>query len=139
MARSLESLKSSVRAIDHKLENLRIDAALLVGVLPLKPGRRFWVATEIDWDDPKIPEDLHENYFSLVEKRYVLNYQAEKMEAEQKNELPRFEAEQIAYKWLNILGDDGNNWLIEHHLTTISLTEAILKNPNFLEEVISND
>ena len=46
--RTLEDLKSSLRAVNHKLDNLRIEAAQIVGVLPLKPDCKFWVATEID-------------------------------------------------------------------------------------------
>ena len=137
MDRSLEDLRSSVRAIEHKLDNLRMDAAIAVGVLPLKPGHKFWVATEIDWDDPKIPREIHDKYFSLLDKRYELNYQAARREAEEKNELPRFEARQVAYGWLKILGDKSDAWLIEHHLTTITLTEEILNNPGFLEEVMN--
>lgn len=136
MNRSVEDLKSSVRAIDHKLDNLRMDAARCTGILPLKPGRKFWVATEINWDDPKIPEQIHTKYFGLLEKRSTLSYQAEKMEAEKNNELPRFEAREIAYNWLHVLGTEANAWLIEHQLSTVTLTEEILKNPNFLEEMV---
>ena len=136
MTRSLEDLKSSVRALDRKIEQIQMDAALLTGVLPLPEGRKLWSTTEINWDDHNIPGDMKDNYMDLLRKRYALNKQASRMEAEKDGELPRWEARELAYNWLNCLGDKGNDWLLEHNLTTVSLTEEILRNPNFLEEVI---
>ncbi len=136
MTRSLEDLRSSVRAIDRRIETMHMDAALLTGILPLPEGRKLWSSSEIDWDDPKIPEDMRTTYFSLLSKRYNLNQKVTRIEAENNNELPRWEAERVAYGWLHVLGEKGNDWLIKHKLTTITLTDAILNNPNFLEEMI---
>lgn len=135
--RSLEDLRSSYRAIGRKLDDLRIEAAIAVEILPLKPGRRFWCADEIDWDDPRIPEHLKQKVFDLCDKHYQLGQTIGKREAICDGDLPRWEARQVAYGWLNILGEQGStDWLIKHHLTTVTLTEAILENPNFLEEMI---
>lgn len=133
--RTLEDLRSSYRAIGRKLDALHIEAAIAVEVLPLKPGRKFWVATEIDWEDPRIPGHLKQKVFELSEKHYQLGQVIGKREAIEKDDLPRWEARQVAYGWLNVLGDEADNWLIKHHLTTVSLTESLLENPNFLEEV----
>jgi len=133
--RSLEDLRSSYRAIGKKLDNLRMDAAIMVGILPLAPGRRVWVADEIDWDDPKL-DQLRETFFSLLNKHHRLEIEIGRREALRDNNYPRWLAEREAYGWLNILGDESNDWLIEHGLTTVTLTEKILRNPKFLEEVI---
>lgn len=136
MSRSLEDLRSSVRAIDRRIETMHMDAALLTGILPLKSGRKLWSSSEIDWDDPKISEDMRTTYFSLLGKRYALNQKVTRMEAVRDNDLPRWEARNIAYGWLHVLGERGNDWLIEHKLTTVTLTEEILRNPDFLEEMV---
>ncbi|MBQ6344978.1 MAG: hypothetical protein IJI96_02585 [Methanobrevibacter sp.] len=138
MVRSLESLKGSYRAIGRKLESMRMDAAIQVGILPLSEGKPFWLAEEIDWDDPRL-SDMKEKFFFFLDKHYELGNQVGRLEAIQANDLPRWEAEQVAYGWLNILGDKSNAWLIEHKLNTFSLTEAILNNPNFLQEVVSDE
>ena len=134
--RSLEDLRSSYRAIDRRLDQLRIEAAIAVEVLPLKPGRKFWTADEIDWDDPRISEHLKQKVFDLCEKHTQLYKTITRREAIENDDLPRWEARQVAYGWLHVLGDEANDWLIAHKLSTISLTEAILENPQFLEEVI---
>lgn len=139
MSRSLEDLRSSVRAIDRRIETMHMDAALLTGILPLPEGRKLWSSSEIVWEDHRIPDDMRTTYFSLLGKRYNLNQKVTKMEAIRDNDLPRWEARNIAYGWLHILGERGNDWLIEHKLTTVSLTEAILRNPNFLEEVVCDE
>lgn len=136
MSRSLEDLRSSVRAIDRRIETMHMDAALLTGILPLPEGRKLWSSSEIDWDDPKIPEDMRTTYFSLLSKRHNLNQKVTRIEAENNNEIPRWGAERVAYGWLHVLGENGNDWLIKHKLTTVTLTDAILNNPNFLEEMI---
>jgi hypothetical protein len=133
--RSLEDLRSSYRAIGKKLDNIRMDAAILTNILPLPEGKRFWVADEIQWDDPRL-DDIRDKFFSLLEKHHDLERTIGRLEAIRDNDLPRWEARQTAYGWLNILGDDGNDWLIQHNLTTVTLTEAILLNPQFLEEMI---
>lgn len=134
MARSIEDLRSSVRAIDRQLEKMRLEAAILTGIIPLPEDRVWWSTSEINWEDPRLSH-MKDNYQALVDKRYNINYEAERKIAIRDDNLPRFEAREIAYGWLHMLGEGGNDWLIEHHLTTVSLTERILENPRFLEEV----
>lgn len=135
MTRSLEDLRSSYRAVEKKIDSLTSDAATLLGILPLKPGRKFWSSTEIDWNDPRL-QPLKGKYDELTEKHRKLYLEIGRLEAIRDDDLPRWEAQQVAYGWLHVLGDDGNRWLLDHKLTTISLTEKILENPNFLEEVL---
>lgn len=135
MTRSLEDLRSSYRAVEHKLDSLNMDAASILDILPLQPGRKFWSSTEIDWNDPRL-QPLKGKYDELTEKHRKLSQEIGRREAIRDDDLPRWGAKQVAYDWLHILGDDGNRWLLDHKLTTITLTEKILENPNFLEEVV---
>lgn len=91
--RSLEDLKTSLHAIDHKIDDLKMDAALILGILPLSNDRRFWVATEINWNDPRL-DHLRDTFFELVNQSYEFTTYIGRLEAIEGNYLEYWEAEQ---------------------------------------------
>ena len=138
--RSLEDLRSSLRAVNRKIDNIRMDAARLVGILPLKPGRRFWVATEIDWTDTRL-DSIRDKYFQLLDTAYELEHTLGKIEAETNNRCAQwktyikinrfladnfktFEEEELFFKKNNLVRG------------VMSLREKIAENPDYLDEVI---
>ena len=138
--RSLEDLKSSLRAVNLKIDDIRMEAAKIVGVLPLKPGRKFWVATEIDWEDSRL-DHLREKYFYLLDAAYELQHITGKLEAEANNELKQWEVYNTIDKFLNENFNTFDEELLffkKNNLTRglSSLREKVLENPRFLQEVI---
>ena len=138
--RSLEDLKSSLSAVNLKIDNIKIDAAIIVGVLPLKPGRKFWIEEEIDWEDPRL-DHLRQDYFKLVDTAYELRHITGKLEAESKGELEQWEIYNKIDSFLNTnfnTFDEEVEFFKKNNLVRglSSLREEVLKNPNFLEEVI---
>lgn len=138
--RSLEDLKSSHRAIQNKLDSLREEAAIITGVLPLKPGRKFWVADEIDWDDPKL-EGIKDTYFELKDTSSSLAYHVGRLEAIKNDELPLWEAKVKAITFLedNFNGiEEEAEFFRKNNLVRgySSLKWNLLRNPNFLEGVV---
>ena len=132
--RSLEDLKSSKRAIIRKMDDLTQEAAIITGILPLKPGRKFWCVGEINWDDSRLTA-IRKTYFELAEKADNLNDEIEKRENEN---LHRHEARKKANHFLTTSFnsfEDEAKWLKKHGLNGLSLAEKILQNPNFLSEV----
>lgn len=138
--RSLEDLKSSLRAVNHKIDNLKIDAAIIVGVLPLKPGRKFWIATEIDWEDSRL-DHLRPDYFRLLDAAYELNHITGRLEAESKGELEKWEIYTKIDSFLNTnfkTFTEEVEFFKKNNLVRglSSLREEVLRNPNYLNEVV---
>ena len=98
--RTTEDLKTSLRAINNKIDSLRMDAAILQGVLPLPDGKRFWVADEIDWTSPEL-SNLSKTYFDLLDKSHDLRREIDYREAIKNNAIPLYESRQIAYEFIN--------------------------------------
>lgn len=138
--RSLEDLKSSLRAVNHKIDNIKIDAAILVGVLPLKPGRKFWIATEIDWDDSRL-DHLRPDYFRLLNAAYELDHITGRLEAESNDELEKWEVYNKIDLFLNTnfkTFAEELRFFKRNNLTRglSSLREKVLENPDYLDEVV---
>jgi len=138
--RSLESLKSSLYAVNLRLEKLRIEAALALGILPLPEGKPFWVADEIDWTNPEV-SDLSRTYFDLLDKSHDLSREIEYREAVLSDNIPYYEAKNKAYAFMNTNFtnlDEEVEFFKKNNLLRgmSSLAEEICKNPNYLEEVI---
>lgn len=138
--RTLEDLKSSLRAVNHKLDNLRIEAAQIVGVLPLKPDCKFWVATEIDWDDNSL-DHLRPDYFRLLDASYELQHITSRLEAENQGELEQWETYQTIDNFLETnfkTFAEELRFYKRNNLTRglSSLREECLRNPKYLEEVV---
>lgn len=138
--RSLEDLKSSLHAIDHKIDNLKMDAALILGILPLSDDRRFWVATEINWNDSKL-DHLRDTFFELVEKSYEFTKEVTRREAIRDGYLEYWEAEQKGMQFLSehfSSFDEEVEFFKKNNLIRgmSSLKEELVRNPRFLEGVV---
>ena len=138
--RSLEDLKSSLHAIDGKIDDLKMDAAIILGILPLDETRRFWVATEINWNDSRL-DHLRDTFFEYVKKSYEFTTYIGRLEAIEGNYLEYFEAEQKALKFLSEnfnSFDDEVKFFKKNNLIRgmSSLKEELVRNPKFLEGVI---
>ena len=137
--RSLEDLRSTLRAMERSIDDNHMDAAIKVGVLPLKPGRRFWVATEINWDDPRL-NDMRDPFMELVDKHYKLSKIVGRMEAIQSGNLEFWEAKEKAnhfacenFPTLEV----ETEFYRKHNIVQgrFGLAIKIVENPKFLEEV----
>ena len=138
--RTTEDLKTSLRAINNKIDSLRMDAAILQGVLPLPDGKRFWVADEIDWTSPEL-SNLSKTYFDLLNKSHELSREIDYREAIKNNAIPLYESRQIAYEFINTncnSFEEEVEFFKKNNLVRgmSSLVEEIYKDPNFLNEVI---
>lgn len=138
--RSLEDIKSSLHAIDHKIDNLKMDAALILGILPLDDNRRFWVATEINWNDPRL-NHLRDTFFELVQKSYKFSNYIGRLEAIEGGYLEYWEAEQKGLKFLSehfTSFDEQVDFFKKNNLIRgmSSLKEELVRNPRFLEGVV---
>jgi hypothetical protein len=138
--RTTEDLKTSLRAINNKIDSLRMDAAILQGVLPLPDGKRFWVADEIDWTSPEL-SNLSKTYFDLLNKSHDLRREIDYREAIKNNAIPLYESGQIAYEFINTncnSFEEEVEFFKKNDLVRgmSSLVEEIYRNPNFLNEVV---
>ena len=138
--RTTEDLKTSLRAINNKIDSLRMDAAILQGVLPLPDGKRFWVADEIDWTSPEL-SNLSKTYFDLLDKSHDLRREIDYREAIKNNAIPLYESRQIAYEFINTncnSFEEEVDFFKKNNLVRgmSSLVEEIYKDPNFLKEVV---
>lgn len=131
--RSLEDLKTSKRLVTRKMDELTQEAAIITGILPVKPGRKFWCVTEINWEDSRLTA-IRKTYFELAKKAANLETAIAKLE----DNLQRHEARKKANHFLSTSFtsfEDAAKWLKKNNLNGLSLAEKILENPNFLSEV----
>jgi len=137
---SSEDLRSSIRAIERRLDNLHIDAALLVEVLPLTPGKKFWTLQEINWDDPILQEtDIFETCKELEHKKFLLENVVKLRKAIEDDNVDRILAQDKAYTWgKNYTDDQLKTFFKQHHMSTgfFDLTWALVENPHFLDGVV---
>lgn len=137
--RSLEDLKSSLRAVNHKIDDLNMEAATIVGILPLPADRQIWSSTEIDWNDPRL-DNLRETFFNYVDTAYELEHVIGKLDAENNNTVCEWEVYNRIDKFLN---ENFNTFTEEveffkkNNLVRglCSLRERVLENPDYLREV----
>ena len=132
--RFLEDLKSSRRAVQKSIDDIAQQAAIIQGILPLKPCRKFWCVTEIDWADIRLAA-LRESYFELIQKASNLDDTIARLE---NDDWDRYMARKKANKFLssNFSSlEEEAEWLRKFNLNALTLAEEILKNPNFLSEV----
>ena len=130
--RNLEDLKSSRRAVLRKMDDITQQAAIIQEILPLKPGRKFWCVTEINWDDPNL-NGLRETYFKLAETASSLDDAIANLEGDNLHW-----GIKKANHFLTTAFDsfeEEATWLKKNGLNTFSLAEKILENPQFLNEV----
>ena len=120
---------TQLKGIAHKIEQCQQEAATILGILPLKPGRKFWSSSEIDWDDSRV-DHLRETYFELCAKYSKVQ---DSIELSSRDAALK-EANHFLNTSFNSFEEEAK-WLKKHGLNTLSLAEKILQNPNFLNEV----
>ena len=125
--------KSTLRALNLKRENLAVEMAERLGLTG------FFGLAQINFDDPRIA-DLIDDFNEVVSKIGFYFWEVDRLEAIRDGELPRHNAKVKVYKFLGGLGNDkATNFLKLHHLTTVSLTEAVLICPTLLDNPIDFD
>ncbi|MBQ2651933.1 MAG: hypothetical protein IJF83_00105 [Methanobrevibacter sp.] len=136
--RTDEDLRSSARAITRRLDDLHMDAAIITGVLPLQPGKKFWTLDEINWDDPKLQKtDIEKQCKELAQKRYELTNVVNLRKAIKEDNVISLLAKDKAYTW-------GAKHSLEElvtffeqnnlHLGFGSLIPILEQNPHYLDE-----
>ena len=130
--RSLEDLKSSKRAIFRKMDDLTQEAAIITGILPVKPGRKFWCVSEINWEDSRLTA-IRKTYFELAEKAANLDDAIAKLENDNLHEARKKANHFLSTSFTSF--EDEAKWLKKNNLNGLSLAEKIIENPNFLSEV----
>ena len=90
---------------------------------------------QIDFNDPRL-SDIKGKFFKTEEKISKLTWEVDRLEAIRDGELPRHEAKVKVYDFLGKMTDENViSFLQNYHLTTITLTEAVLINPKLLEDM----
>lgn len=142
--KTLDDKKSLLRAIQRRREDLiaiqrrRDDLAAEIGyrVRDTISSYPLWVMEQVNFDDPRLA-DIKGKFFKTEEKLRELTWEVDRLEAIRDGELPRHEAKVKVYEFLRGMGDDKNqiNFLQSYHLSTTSLTEAVLICPHLLEDM----
>jgi len=124
--------KSTLRALNLKRDKLAMEIGYRVkDTIPTYPR---WVMDQVNFNDPRL-EDIKDKFFEVESKITDLTWEVARLEAIEKGELPRYEAQRKAYKFLGKLTEEqATNFLKTHRLTTVSLTEACLIDPTLLDD-----
>lgn len=123
--------KSTLRALNLKRDNLAVEMATRLGLTG------FFGVNQINFDDPRIA-DIIDDFNEVVSKIGFYSWEVDRLEAIRDGELPRHNAKIKVYNFLVELGNDrATNFLKLHHLSTVSLTEAVLLYPNLLEDMMN--
>ena len=138
--RSLEDLRSSYRAVTKKIETMQCEAAEIVGIIPLPEHKKFWVSTEINWDDTRL-DHMRDEYLKLLDTAYELHHVVEKLHATQTNTLEQYQIYQEIDEFLSAnfnTFDEEIAFFKKNNLVRglSSLREKVLENPAYLEEVV---
>ena len=90
---------------------------------------------QVDFNDPRL-DDIKDKFFKTEEKLRELTWEVDRLEAIRDGELPRHEAKVKVYDFLGKMSDDNViSFLQAYHLSTTSLTEAVLLCPALLEDM----
>ena len=135
--RTDEDLRSSIRAMNRRLDELHIEAAQICNILPLKPGKKFWVLSEIDWDyDPKLTP-IFEKCKEMESKIFHLQNVVKMRNAIKEDNVKWILAQDKAYEWGKDYSDEELIQFFKQHGLAMgfsSLTSELVKNPNYLKE-----
>ncbi|MBQ6512234.1 hypothetical protein [Methanobrevibacter sp.] len=124
----LSEMKSTLRALRKKRDKVSVEIAEKLGITG------SYVISQLNLNDPRVTH-LRDELYRLESKIDELFWEIEEAEAIQNNEHDRYLARKKCTEFLGALGDKAaNEFLIQNHLTTITLVEEVLKNPNFLKE-----
>ena len=132
----LEQKRSTLKALNLKRDNLAAEIGYRVQDTISSYPR--WIMDQVNFDDPRIA-DIKDEFFRLEEKISKLTWEVDRLEAIRDGELPRHEAKVKVYEFLRGMGNDMNqiHFLQTYHLSTTSLTEAVLICPGLLDDMTS--
>ena len=130
---TLDDKKSSLRAIQRRRDDLAAEIGYCVrDTISSYP---LWVMEQVNFDDPRLA-DIKGKFFKTEEKLRELTWEVDRLEAIRDGELPRHEAKVKVYDFLGKMSEDNViSFLQAYHLSTISLTEAVLLCPALLEDM----
>lgn len=129
----LEEKKSVLRAMILKRDNLAMEIGYRVkDTISSYPK---WIMDQVNFDDPRL-SDIKDKFFSIEEKIHDLHWEVDRLEAIENNDLPRHEAKVKVYSFFKKMsGEDVITFLQSYHLSTITLTEAVLLCPTLLDDM----
>lgn len=132
-ASSLEDKKASLRALTLKRDNLASEIGYCVrDTISSYP---LWIMDQVNFDDPRLA-DIKDDFFKTEEKLRELTWEVDRLEAIRDGELPRHEAKVKVYDFLGKMSEDNViSFLQAYHLSTVTLTEAVLLCPTLLEDM----
>lgn len=130
---SIEDKKSSLRALILKRDNLAREIGHRVqDTISSYP---LWIMDQVNFDDPRLA-DIKDDFFKTEEKISKLHWEVDRLEAIRDGELPRHEAKVKVYDFLGKMSEDNViSFLQAYHLSTVTLTEAVLLCPTLLEDM----
>lgn len=130
---SLEDKKASLRALTLKRDNLASEIGYRVrDTISSYP---LWIMDQVNFDDPRLA-DIKDDFFKTEEKLRELTWEVDRFEAIRDGELPRHEAKVKVYDFLGKMSEDNViSFLQAYHLSTVTLTEAVLLCPTLLEDM----
>ena len=124
----VSEMKSSLRALQYKRDKISLEIAETLEV------SGFYVLSQLNLNDPRVVT-LRDQLYTVESKMDKLYWDIEEAEAVRDNEYEHYLARKQCSKFLGALGDKAaNSFLKQHGLTTITLVEAVLENPDFLKE-----
>lgn len=130
---TLHEKKSTLRALQKRRDDLAAEIGFRVrDTISSYP---LWIMDQVDFNDPRL-NDIKDKFFKTEEKLRELTWEVDRLEAIRDGELPRHEAKVKVYDFLEKMSDDNViSFLQAYHLSTTSLTEAVLLCPALLEDM----
>ena len=130
---TLDEKKSTLRALQKRRDDLAAEIGFRVrDTISSYP---LWIMDQVDFNDPRL-NDIKDKFFKTEEKLRELTWEVDRLEAIRDGELPRHEAKVKVYDFLGKMSDDNViSFLQAYHLSTTSLTEAVLLCPALLEDM----
>lgn len=131
--KTLDDKKSSLRALQGKRDQLAAEIGYRVqDTISSYP---LWIMDQVNFDDPRL-SGIKEKFFNIEEKLRDLTWEVDRLQAIHDGELPRHEAKVKVYDFIKKMSDDNViSFLQAYHLSTTSLTEAVLICPHLLEDM----
>ena len=129
----LEEKRATLRLLERKADKLSIKIAEVLD-LP-----RLWSYEMVDVDDPAI-QDIYNERLTILKKIAIVSDEIARLEHEENNPRKDYPARKVVTHFLNELGDaDSISFLLELHMTTHELIEAVANNPHFYDDIFYDD
>lgn len=130
---TLDDKKSTLRALQRRRDDLAAEIGFRVrDTISSYP---LWIMDQVDFNDPRL-DDIKDKFFKTEEKLRELTWEVDRLEAIRDGELPRHEAKVKVYDFLGKMSEDNViSFLQAYHLSTVTLTEAVLLCPTLLEDM----